>query len=89
MTAKHEGLIEFPCEFIIKVMGKNASTFEGAVLAIFRKYVTDLSEGAVALRESKEKKYLAMTVTFIATSQTQLDQIYKELSANEEVIMAF
>lgn len=89
MAAKNEGLLEFPCEFIIKVMGKNSSTFEGVVLSIFRKHVQDLSEGAIALRESKEKKYLAMTVTFTATSQTQLDQIYTELSADDEVIMAF
>lgn len=89
MPAKRESVLEFPCEYIIKVVGKNSPLFEGAVSSILRKHVPDLSEGAFSLRESKEKKYLAMTVTFTATSQAQLDQIYTELSAHEEVKMAF
>jgi uncharacterized protein len=80
--------LEFPCEFIIKVMGKNTAAFEAAVFQIFNQYVPDLSEGAFTSRLSKENNYLAMTVTITATSQSQLDQIYTALSAAEEVIMA-
>ncbi len=88
MSTEDSGLLQFPCEFALKVMGKNSTTFEAVVLAVLRQHLPDLREGAVSLRESKEKKYLAMTVTFIATSQAQIDQIYTDLSASKEVIMA-
>ena len=88
MSTDRPQLIEFPSEFIIKVMGKNTSTFEGVVLKIINEHVPDLSEGAISLRQSKENNFLAMTITFTATSQEQIDQIYTALSAAEEVIMA-
>ena len=88
MTTNRDKLLQFPCEFIIKVMGKNNLQFEGAVLAIFHQFVPDLSEGAITLRESKENNFLAMTITFTAISQAQIDQIYTALSAAEDVIMA-
>jgi hypothetical protein len=88
MSSDRPQLMDFPCEFIIKVMGKNTPSFEGAVLKILKEYVPDLSEGAISLRESKENNFLAMTITFNATSQEQIDLIYTALSANEEIIMA-
>lgn len=88
MSTDKPPLIEFPSEFMIKVMGKNSPTFEGVVLKIFNEHVPDLSEGAVSLRQSKESNFLAMTVTFTATSQEQIDKIYTALSAAEEVTMA-
>lgn len=87
MSDDQPNLLQFPSEFVLKVMGKNSSNFEGAVLKILRQHISDLSEGAISLRESKNKNFLAMTITFTATSQEQLDQIYIELSASEEVIM--
>ncbi len=80
-------LLQFPSEFILKVMGKNSSNFEGAVLKILHQHIPDLSEGAITLRESKNNNFLAMTITFTATSQEQLDQIYLDLSASDEVLM--
>jgi putative lipoic acid-binding regulatory protein len=88
MTSDRTPLLEFPCEFIIKVMGKNTPAFEGTVLKIFNQYVPDLSEGAIASRLSKEKNFLAMTVTFSAINQHQIDEIYTALSASDDVIMA-
>jgi putative lipoic acid-binding regulatory protein len=88
MTNERITPLEFPSEFMIKVVGKNTAAFEAAVFQIFNQYVPDLSEGAFTSRHSKEKNYLAMTVTITATSQSQLDQIYSALSATEEVIMA-
>lgn len=80
--------IEFPCVFPIKVMGNNHIDFEAAVAEIVRRHAPDLGEGAITSRSSKGGKYLAITVTIKATSKNQLDNIYRELSAHELVIMA-
>lgn len=89
MTNERNTLLEFPSEYIFKVMGKNTAAFEAAVFQIFNQYVPDLSEGAFTSRLSKENNYLAMTITITATSQSQLDQIYTALSVAEEVIAAY
>jgi putative lipoic acid-binding regulatory protein len=81
-------LFEFPCEFPIKIMGQASDEFEAEVIAIMRRHVPDLSEGAVKRRESAAKNYAALTVTVNATSKAQLDAIYRELSAHPLVLMA-
>lgn len=85
---KKKSLIKFPCEFPIKIFGKANLEFEAAVLSIIRKHAPDLGEAAVTTNYSENKKYIAMTATINAKSQKQLDTIYKELSANKNVIMS-
>jgi uncharacterized protein len=84
---KEESLLTFPCEFPIKVMGRSSETFETEVVGIVRKHVPDLSEGAVTRRGSGKGNYIAVTVIVTATSKEQLDNIYLELSAHEDVMM--
>lgn len=83
-----DNLIEFPCHFPIKIMGLHCSEFEIAVLEIIRRHSPDLAEDAIRSRPSKGNKYLALTITIVATSREQLDNIYRELSAHELVTMA-
>jgi len=47
-----------------------------------------LSEHTVTTRLSQGRKYLSVTVTFVAESREQLDAIYQELSGNQRVLMA-
>lgn len=86
--SEQETLLEFPCQFPIKVFGDNHESFEITVLEIVRRHCQDLGEGAVSARESKGGKYLAMTVVVEAHSKEQLDNIYRELSAHDLVKMA-
>lgn len=88
MSDKQESLLEFPCQFPIKAMGPNCDDFEAQVVALVRKHCPDLGEGAVVSRDSRGGKYLAVTVTVCATSREQLDNIYYELTACEQVLMA-
>ncbi len=80
--------LEFPCTFPIKVMGPATEAFEALVVEIMRRHVPDLGEAAVTRRPSRAGTYLALTVTVRATSREQLDNIYRELSAAEQVLMA-
>ena len=83
-----ESLLEFPCEFPIKAMGRSEDDFDALVVGIVRKHCPDLLEGAVKSRLSKEGNYVSVTVTIRAQSRTQLDRIYMDLSAHEKILMA-
>jgi len=88
VSDEKETLLEFPCQFPIKAMGLNCDEFETRVVSLVRKHCPDLGEGAVICRDSKGGKYLSVTVTVCATSREQLDNIYYELTACEQVLMA-
>lgn len=83
-----ESIMEFPCQFPIKIMGLAEDGFDILVVGIVRKHAPDLSEGAVKSRLSQAGKYISITVTVEAESKQQLDNIYLELTAHEKVIMA-
>ena len=86
--SEEETLLEFPCQFPIKAMGKNSPDFDSIVVAIVRQHVDDVNEGAVKIRPSKGDKYLSVTVTIEATSKQQLDAIYQGLTDCPDVLMA-
>ena len=87
-SSEQDTIMEFPCRFPIKVMGKAMEDFDSLVVGIIRNHVDDLTEGAVTTRASKAGNYLSVTVVIEANSKQQLDNIYMELSAHEKVIMA-
>ncbi len=81
-------LMQFPCEFTIKVFGIASDEFEMEVITIIRKHILTLRENSLASRHSRDKKYLALSITFTAPSKEVLDNLYQELSANKHVLMA-
>ena len=83
-----ETLLEFPCEFPVKAMGLACVELEVAVIEIINRHVDNLGEGAVTMKPSKNGKYTAITITIVAHSKQQLDNIYIDLSACEHVSMA-
>ena len=87
--ADKESLIEFPCAFPIKAMGLAADDFDTLVVSLVRLHATDLSEGAVKTKASANGKYLSVTVTVNAISQEQLDNIYRELTSHDRILMTF
>lgn len=87
-NGKEETLFEFPCEFPVKCMGLNKPEFEVAVIEIMNRHVSDLGEGAIKTRLSKEGKYCSITVTITARSKKQLDAIYMDLTSCTHVKMS-
>ncbi len=86
---KEESLMEFPCSFPIKAMGKASDDFDSLIVEIVRKHYSYVTEGAVKTRLSREGKYVSVTVTIEAQSREQLDNIYLELTAHERILVAF
>jgi uncharacterized protein len=81
-------LLEFPCRFQIKAMGKNRPDFDAIVVEIIRRHVSDIREGAVTSRSSRAGAYTAVSVVIEATSRAQLDAIYQGLSDSPDILMA-
>lgn len=82
-----ETLLEFPCQFPIKVMGDNSAGFENEIVMIVRKHAPQPGESAVRSKPSKTGKYLSVTVTFTAESKAQLDNLYREVNSHPQVKM--
>ena len=80
-----ESLIVYPCAFPIKVMGTKADGFVHAVCQIALMLDPTFDASTIELRESKGGKYLGITITVMATSRAQLDEIYRTLSTHPMV----
>ncbi|MGZ8097284.1 MAG: YbeD family protein, partial [Methylosarcina sp.] len=63
-----ETLLEFPCRFAIKAMGKTTPELDITVVEIVRRHSPDITEGAVTSRPSKGGNYTAVTVIINARS---------------------
>ncbi|MBL8497888.1 DUF493 family protein [Nitrosomonas sp. JL21] len=73
-------LIEYPCDFPIKIMGKAEQDFVQTVVAIVKVHAPDFDAETVSIRTSKNGTYLGLTCTIRATSRMQLDALYRALS---------
>ena len=83
-----DSAIEFPCEFPIKIMGRDTPDFRGTVRAIVEKHAGDVADDRVQSTLSRNGRFVSVTVTITATSQQQLDAIYHDATAHEDVLMA-
>ena len=81
-------LLEFPCRFPIKAMGRHDGDFENIVTQIVTCHAGLWPGEVVSSAPSKAGNYLSVTVVVEATSQQQLDAIYQELTDCEQVLMA-
>ena len=86
MTAP-ESLIEYPCAFPIKIMGRTAPGFAQAIVALVQRHAPDFDPASVEMRVSRQSKYLSLTCTVRATSREQLDALYQELCDHPLVVM--
>ncbi len=84
---EQDSLLEFPCSFPLKVMGRSDSGFEATALEIVRHHVPDFDTEAMRAVASRQGKYLSVTFTLQATSRAQLDDLYRELTACEQMLM--
>ncbi|MCC7411322.1 MAG: DUF493 domain-containing protein [Gammaproteobacteria bacterium] len=87
-VADGDSLLQFPCSFPIKAMGRSRADFSGLVLDIIRRHVAEHDIDDVSHRDSRAGSYVSVTVTITAHSRAQLDAIYRELSGHEHVVMA-
>jgi putative lipoic acid-binding regulatory protein len=82
---RQDSLIEYPCDFPIKVMGLKVDGYIEAMRYVVRQFDPDWTEDRLETRESAGGKYLGLTFTVRATSRAQLDELYRTLSSHPMV----
>ncbi|MBK9327695.1 MAG: DUF493 domain-containing protein [Hydrogenophilales bacterium] len=75
-------LLEFPCDFPIKIMGMHQDDFARSMVEIVLRHAPDFAAESVEMRASATGKYLSLTCTIRATSRVQLDNLYLELTSH-------
>ena len=75
-------LLEFPCDFPIKIMGSRTDDFARTMVEIVLRHAPDFLAERVEMRASSSGNYLSVTCTIRATSKPQLDALYRELSGH-------
>ena len=83
-----ETLLEFPCDFPIKIMGRESDEFRGLARELVEKHTGPLADDAIVNSLSRNGAFVSVTVTVVAQSQQQLDDIYREVTSNDEILMA-
>jgi len=80
-------LIDYPCDFPVKILGHTQAGFAQAVVEIVRRHAPDFDAATMELRASKRRKYLSATCVIRATSREQVDALYQELCDHPMVVM--
>lgn len=80
-------LLEFPCDFTIKIIGSNSENFAESIKNIIYNHFANGKKIVIANKLSKNGNYLAITATVYANNKEMLDALYMELTKHPEVKM--
>jgi putative lipoic acid-binding regulatory protein len=82
-----QDLLTFPCEFPLKVLGRNGEDFRAHARTIVERHMGVLEQSRISERLSRDSNFLAITFTIPAQSREQLDALYRELTTSESIVM--
>jgi putative lipoic acid-binding regulatory protein len=83
-----ESVMEFPCSFPIKLMGRETAVFRQTARELVEKHTGPLDDAAIQSALSRNGRFVSVTITIVAESREQLDNIYRDATAHDDVIMA-
>lgn len=87
MNVTEDSLIEYPCDFPIKVFGFAHPDFANAITQVVQAHSPNFSSKNIESRSSSAAKYTSLTCTVHITSREQLDDLYRDLSSHPMVKM--
>jgi putative lipoic acid-binding regulatory protein len=85
---KDEKLLAFPCDFPIKMMGRDQPEFRKAAVALVEQHAGEIPDDAIRTALSSKGNFLSITITIRAKDQQQLDDIYRDLTEHDEILVA-
>lgn len=85
--SESESLERFPCFYTFKIFGRRSNTFVARVRAIIAGTLGAVPLDAVKVRESSQGRYLSVTVLIRVDSRSQLERVYTDLRAEEQVLL--
>ncbi len=82
-----EKLLQFPCDFPIKMMGRDQPEFRKTAVALVEQHAGEIPHDAIRTASSRKGNFLSITITINAKNQKQLDDIYHDLSEHDEILV--
>jgi len=79
--------IEFPCDYLIKVIGDAAPDFTEFVISVVEGHAPGISENDVTVKDSRGGRFASVNITIRATGEPQLKALFEELKASGRVHM--
>ena len=86
--AQDDKLLEFPCDFPIKMMGRDHTDFRESAVSLIERHAGEIPSDAIRTTLSRKGNFLSITITIKARSQQQLDDIYRDLTEHDEILVA-
>jgi putative lipoic acid-binding regulatory protein len=78
---------QFPCSYTFKIFGRRSDTFAERVREIIAATLGAVPSDALRVRESSGGRYLSVTVEIEVESRGQLERVYADLRAEEQVLL--
>jgi uncharacterized protein len=85
MPSPADTLIDYPSDFPIKVMGATHVDIAATIVEVVVAHDPTFHSGRMEVRPSAKGNYTGLTVTVLATSREQLDNLYRALSSHPMV----
>lgn len=80
--------LEFPCRYPVKAMGRHDEALIDRIWAIVTAHAPETPADALYTAASREGRFISVTITITAQSRAQLDAIYADLRASDQVLAA-
>ncbi len=80
-----DSLLTFPCSYVLKIVTTTEVNLT-RLLAMIKPHVPEIVETDITVKTSREAKYVSFSLHFKAQSQQQLDALYRDLTAQKEVV---
>jgi putative lipoic acid-binding regulatory protein len=87
MEEQNPPKIEFPCDYPIKVLGRNSDAFESIIFEVFERHAPGFDQETVTVNASSKGTFTALTITITATGPDQLESLHQDLLATGHVKM--
>ena len=80
-------LEQFPCFYTFKVFGRATETFAERVREVVGATLGSIPLDSIKVRESAKGRYLSVTIVVYVHNRSQLEKVYTDLRAEEEVLL--
>lgn len=79
--------IEFPCDYVIKVVGNAAPDFTDFVVSVVEQHAPGITDADVSVNDSSKGRFSSVQLKIVATGEPQLKALFEELKASGRVHM--
>lgn len=87
MSQPNAPKIEFPCDYVIKVIGNAAPDFTEFVVEVVEQHAPGISETDITVNQSSKGHFSSVQLRIVATGEAQLKALFEDLKASGRVHM--